>query len=111
MAHNGVWPDEPIIDSLNYIRGLVYQKQITFLRKKHYSVLGLRQKEKAKVAIVLAGGGYEEVCTLPEDTPVSVELHKLGFNVFSFVYPVKEEAKLANEELKKFQDNPLDNLF
>ena len=102
MAHDGIWPDEPIIDSLNYIRGLVYQKQITFLRKKHYSVLGLRQKEKAKVAIVLAGGGYAEVCTLPEDTPVSVELHKLGFNVFSFVYPVKEEAKLANEELKKF---------
>lgn len=99
---NGVWPLNPVIESLNFIRGLAYKKQLTYLQKNLYSVMGLRQEEKAKVAIVLAGGGYSEVCTLPEDLPVSVELYKKGFNVFSFVYPCKNQAKNALKCLKSF---------
>ena len=50
----------------------------------------------------MAGGGYNTVCTLPEEIPVSVELHKKGMTVFSFVYPVKEDSKSAIECLKSF---------
>lgn len=102
VQQNDVWPTDDTINSLNYLRQLVLHRQTTFLSKKNYSALGLLQKEKAKVAIVIAGGGYGCVCTLPEGLPVCVDLHKKGFTVFSFVYPVKEESKLANECLKSF---------
>jgi acetyl esterase/lipase len=91
-----------IIDALNYLRSLVLEQQVSYLHKRHYSVLGLRQKERRKVAIVMGGGGYEYVSTLPEEFPVSTELHKKGLNVFSFVYPIKEDSKYANEVLKEF---------
>lgn len=101
IGFNDVWPKEAIIDSLNFLCGLFYKKQLRFLNKE-YSALGLMQKERSKVVIVLAGGGYDTVCTLPEDLPVSVELFKKGFSVFSFKYPVKEKAKDAIHALKTF---------
>ena len=88
-----VWGKEATINQLNYLRGLSYQKKLTFLKKSNYSVLVLKQDKKAKVAIVLAGGGYYNVCTLQEEIPVSVELYKKGFTVFSFSYPVRDKAK------------------
>ena len=104
VPENDIWPCQDVIDSLNFLRELTYDKSITYLQRRYYSVLGLRQKEKAKVAIVLAGGGYGCVCTLPEDIPVSVELYKKGLNVFSFNYPVKKDAIYANDALKEFID-------
>ena len=102
MNDDGVWPNDAIIESLNFLRGLSYKKQLTYLAKKLYSVLALRQENKSKVAIVLAGGGYNCVCTLPEDIPVSVDLFKKGFTVFSFVYPTKNDAKEASNCLNSF---------
>lgn len=93
---------EEIIDALNTLRILAHDKMIKFLPRKGYSVLGFRQKERAKVAIVLAGGGYNSVYTLGEDIPVSLDLYNKGFNVFSFSYPTKEEATLALDCLKEF---------
>ena len=97
-----VWPKEDILISLNYLRYLSYEHQTTFLNKRDYSALGLLQKEKSKVAIVLAGGGYSNVCVLPEGLPVCVELHKKGFAVFSVTYPLKEKAKESVYILKTF---------
>ena len=101
-SQSTVWPKEDILISLNYLRGLAYEHQTTFVNKRDYSALGLLQKEKSKVAIVAAGGGYASVCTLPEGLPVCVELHKKGFAVFSVTYPLKENAKKSINTLKSF---------
>lgn len=93
---------QDLINSLNYLRSLVFDKKVGFLNKSDYSVLHLKQEEKAKTAIVLAGGGYYNVCTLQEGYLVGHKLHQLGFNVFSLNYPVREEAKNALPVLKKF---------
>ncbi len=97
-----VWPRKAMVESLNYLRGLSYEKKLTYLQRNNYTVMGLRQDKKAKVAIVMAGGGYSAVCTLVEDTPTSVELHKKGMNVFSFSYPIGDKSKTAIDALKEF---------
>lgn len=102
VNQNNVWPKDDVIKSLNYLHSLVEDGLTYYTEQDSYSALGLLQKRKNKVAIVLAGGGYAEVCSLHEDLPVSVELHKNGFSVFSFVYPVKEKSILANTCLKNF---------
>lgn len=102
VDHNFPRNKEEIIDALNELRIMTHDKTLKFLPKKGYSVLALRQKEYAKVAIVCAGGGYSSVYTLGEDIPVSLELYKKGFNVFSFSYPTKEEAIYALDCLKEF---------
>lgn len=102
LDQDDVWPKQDMLDSLNYLRYLVYINQTTFLNKKDYSALGYVQKERSKVAIVIAGGGYGSVCTLPEALPVCIDLYKKGFTVFSVVYPVKEKAKESLGVLKSF---------
>lgn len=102
VDHNFPRNKEEIIDALNELRIMTHDKTLKFLPKRGYSVLALRQKEYAKVAIVCAGGGYSSVYTLGEDIPVSLELYKKGFNVFSFSYPTKEEAIYALDCLKEF---------
>jgi acetyl esterase/lipase len=98
-----VWPQQILIDSLNELTVLENKGHISYEKSDLYSVLKYKQVEAGKkVAIVLAGGGYGCVCVLPEDLPISVNLYKKGFNVFSFNYPVREQARKANPVLKEY---------
>lgn len=105
---NENWPKEAMIDSLNHLRGLAYQRQLKWI-KKDYSALGLMQKEKSKVAIVLAGGAYRDVRVLPEGLPVAVQLFNKGLTVFSFAYPTGSEAENSVSSLKSFLKTLLKN--
>lgn len=57
------------------------------------SFLGQVHKERKKVAIVLAGGGYNAVCTLVEATPFANYLYQEGFSSFTVTYGVGPNAK------------------
>lgn len=82
------------IDSLNDL--VAYEKKGILSYKalsETCSYLMFKQNNKdAKVAIVGAGGGYYDVCTLPESLPVSIALYKKGFTVITFNYGVMENA-------------------
>lgn len=82
------------IDSLNDL--VAYEKEGILSYKvlsETCSYLMFKQNNKdAKVAIVGAGGGYYDVCTLPESLPVSVALYKKGFTVITFNYGVMDNA-------------------
>ncbi len=95
----GAWPKEPVISSLNLLKELKMKRLTLTIKRKGYSALLLKQENLSKVAIVMAGGGYSSVCTLPEDLPVSTELYKKGFTVVSFSYSVNENARESINEL------------
>lgn len=58
----------------------------------HSSYMMFKQTLKSKVAIVIAGGGYLDCCTLPESFPVAIELYKRGFTTFTFDYGINKDA-------------------
>ena len=79
--------------ALNDLVSLAEQNKVTYKEfNSHSAYMMYKQDKKSKVAIVIAGGGYQEVCTFPESFPVAIELYKRGFTSFTFSYGVKENA-------------------
>ena len=94
------WPEKESIDCLNFISILSSENKLVYKEfNKDSSFLLLKQSKPSKLAIVVAGGGYGCVCTLPEALPVAVALYKQGFSALTFDYGVKDKAIYALNDL------------
>lgn len=94
------WPEKESIDCLNYLINLSETKHIVYKElSENSSFLLMKQDKPSKLAIVVAGGGYECVCTLPESLPVAVRLYKEGFTALTFTYGIKNKAIHAIDDL------------
>ena len=58
-------------------------------------------KTKEPFALLLAGGAYGAVCTLPESLPVAARLNELGFDCFCLNYRTADESDFAAGLLPK----------
>lgn len=94
------WPMKEVIKDLNYLEGLEKKNQLFYKEFNNMSSMLLyKNKARSKVAIVVAGGGYSSVCTLPESFPVAIKLHELGFTSITFNYSLGKEARNSIDEL------------
>ena len=88
------FPFASMVDSLNDLVECEEKGELVYSELSDtVSFLGQVHKERKKVAIVLAGGGYNAVCTLVEATPFANYLYKEGFSSFTVTYGVGPNAK------------------
>lgn len=105
QGNNSPWPEKEAIRSLNVLIELEKEKKIFYKNiNESSSFILLRQDKRNPLAIVVAGGGYAEVCTLPEALPVAVALYEKGFSTITFDYGVNENARRAKDELSELFD-------
>ncbi len=94
------WPEKESIDCLNFLISLSKTERIVYKElSENSSFLLLKQERPSKLAIVVAGGGYGCVCTLPESLPVAVKLYKEGFSALTFTYGTMDKAIHATDDL------------
>ena len=95
-------------ERLNFLKTHIETGEIT--REKVYSeselkadsskvcvqVLEYRKRESNKVAIIIPGGGYSNVCSFSEGWPIAQELFERGYNCFVLYYRVFPNAYMPN---------------
>ena len=95
-------------ERLNFLKTHIETGEIT--REKVYSeselkadsskvcvqVLEYRKRESNKVAIIIPGGGYSNVCSFCEGWPIAQELFERGYNCFVLYYRVFPNAYMPN---------------
>ena len=95
-------------ERLNFLKTHIETGEIT--REKVYSesevrsdsskvgvqVLEYRNRGSNKVAIIIPGGGYSNVCSFCEGWPIAQELFERGYNCFVLYYRVFPNAYMPN---------------
>ncbi len=95
-------------ERLNFLKTHIETGEIT--REKVYSesevrsdsskvgvqVLEYRNRGSNKVAIIIPGGGYSNVCSFSEGWPIAQELFERGYNCFVLYYRVFPNAYMPN---------------
>lgn len=77
-------------------------------------VLEYRNRGSNKVAIIIPGGGYSNVCSFSEGWPIAQELFERGYNCFVLYYRVFPNAYMPNpiedvaRLVKRIKENYLD---
>lgn len=91
---NSPWPNEEMLKSLSWLKEMTKNKKVIYKELPLYSSFLLMKQEKkdAPLAIILGGGGYEKVCTLPEALPVARRFYLEGYNAITFSYPTRKFA-------------------
>lgn len=88
------------LDGINRLYNLVkeHKTNIYFIDKDNVDVnlIHLFHNSNRKVAIVLAGGTLDSVCTAMESLPIGERLYDLGFDVFLLTYRVQDSNNLGN---------------
>lgn len=97
------WNADSMVDGLNYLMKCAKQRNIFYdlyseqekaedSSKKEASLIVFCRNEKSKCVFLVAGGGYESVCSIVEAFPVAKKLNEMGFSVFVLKYRSAQNA-------------------
>lgn len=79
----------PVYDEAAAAKDKGLKEQVIF----HFPV-----KEKTKIAIIVAGGGYSMVCSFTEGFPIARRMNELGYHAFVVNYRVGKQAVVPNPQ-------------
>lgn len=64
--------------------------------KENVQVLKYKKSGSRKIAVIIPGGGYSDVCSYSEGWPIAQELWERGYNCFVLYYRVFPHAYMPN---------------
>lgn len=64
--------------------------------KENVQVLKYKNSSSKKIAVIIPGGGYSDVCSYSEGFPIAQEMWKRGYNCFVLYYRVFPRAYMPN---------------
>lgn len=95
--NSNVWRNNASIRAMNRCLKLYNDGFMNFIfinkNKPDVNLIFIKQNKTSKLAIVLAGGGFESVANSIEALPVAMKLYDKGFAVAVLTYSIKENAK------------------
>lgn len=107
---SGMWTVEDICASFNYMRQLVHEGHPIFHtvydaaeaeknpELKEQVIFHFPVREKTKIAVITAGGGYAMVCSFAEGFPIAKRMNELGYHAFVVNYRTGKGAAAPNPQ-------------
>jgi len=87
--------------------------------KAAVQVLKYKKTDSKKVAVIIPGGGYSDVCSYSEGWPVAQEMWARGYNCFVLYYrvfpdavmpkPIEDVARLVKYIIENYSDLDIEN--